>query len=117
MRHGDLRLTSQRYTDTAGLAMNDAVGRLPAFDLTAGGMHKYANRFPAKRVKSCRNLANGNRKKSRKMSLMSALAALRREVSRLGEWCALQGSNLLAILRKILTVNRETLPIRRGAHR
>ena len=36
MRHGDLRLTSQRYTDTAGLAMNDAVGKLPGFNLTAG---------------------------------------------------------------------------------
>jgi integrase len=37
MRHGDLRLTSQRYTDTAGLAMNDAVGKLPSADLTKVG--------------------------------------------------------------------------------
>ncbi len=37
MRHGDLRLTSQRYTDTAGLAMNDAVGRLPSFDAAGVG--------------------------------------------------------------------------------
>ena len=37
MQHGDLRLTSQRYTDAAGLAMNDAVRRLPAFASPKGG--------------------------------------------------------------------------------
>jgi len=29
MRHGDLQQTTRRYTDKAGLAMNDAVGKLP----------------------------------------------------------------------------------------
>lgn len=57
MRHRDLKMTN-RYTDTAGLAMNAAVGNLPSFDLTAGGgIHKYAHRFSAKRVKTCRRVA------------------------------------------------------------
>lgn len=36
MRHADIQLTAKRYTDTAGLAVNDAVTRLPGFNLTTG---------------------------------------------------------------------------------
>jgi integrase len=48
MRHGDLRLTSQRYTDTAGLAMNDAVRRLPAFASPEGGYTQIRAQISAK---------------------------------------------------------------------
>ena len=34
MRHSSLELTVSRYTDEAGLASNDAVNKLPSFDLT-----------------------------------------------------------------------------------
>lgn len=34
MRHSSLELTVSRYTDEAGLASNDAVNKLPIFDLT-----------------------------------------------------------------------------------
>jgi hypothetical protein len=38
--HSDLRLTAQRYTDTAGLALTDAVAKLPDFVLTEKSVHK-----------------------------------------------------------------------------
>ncbi len=69
MRHGDLKQTSKRYTDTAGLAMNVAVGKLPTFDLTAGGYTQIRAQISDK---VGQNVSQGGETKKKKVGLQVA---------------------------------------------
>jgi integrase len=68
MRHGDLRLTSQRYTDTAGLAMNDAVRRLPSFVSPEGGCTQIGAQIFAK---TGQNVSQADKRKPEKSKLQT----------------------------------------------
>ena len=65
MRHGDLHLTSQRYTRTAGLAMNAAVGNLPAFDLSAGRYTQIRAQISDKMAQNVSQAGETRKKKSK----------------------------------------------------
>jgi integrase len=70
MRHGDLRLTTQRYTDTAGLAMNDAVRRLPAFVSSDGGCTQIGAQIFGK---TGENVSQGGERKPEKSKLQTVV--------------------------------------------
>lgn len=89
MRHSDLKMTD-RYTDTAGLAMNDAVGKLPSFPATAVGYTQISAQISDK---SGRFLSQVDEMSPKNFTLQHAVnecvVAPLAWVSRLGEWCAL----------------------------
>ena len=63
MRHSDLHQTSKRYTDKAGLATNDAVGKLPGFGLTESGYTQIRAQISAETGQNVSQAGEPKRKK------------------------------------------------------
>ncbi len=93
MRHNDARLTTKIYTDTSLLALAGAVEKLHV-----GPSQGASQKLGATGVNGSSPVAKGHRVKNAVTPSdaggLATLDDVRRLLSQIGEWCAIQGSNL-----------------------